>query len=116
MSYTYNPENFSHGCPDATIGQDTYIVTAFNPSDPSVEVDFQTGRGAWRGTALEGGKVTATMTIEVRDEDQNPPGKYTEFNYEDEDWVIKQVDFARQTGSASTWSLQLNKVIDNGST
>lgn len=109
----YNPDSFSHGCPPATIAAEEYIVTDYSISEPPVEIEFQTGTGAHRGTALEDGKLTATMTIEVEDTTQTAPALYATFDYQGKELVIKQIDFSRSAGSASTWSLQLNIVGDS---
>jgi hypothetical protein len=110
----YNPDTFDHGCPDATISDVAYIVTSFSDSNPPVEVDFQTGKGAHRGAALEQGKRTATMTIEVKDEAQTPPAVFATFTYQGSTWVIKQLDKSRAAATASTYNLQLNWVNDSG--
>lgn len=104
----YNPDSYDHGCPDVTILTEVYTVTAFSEDDPAVEVDFQTGSGAHKATALERGKRTATMTIEVGTQ-TNIPAQFATFDYEGSAWVIKNVTINKAASSPTTYNLALNR-------
>ena len=96
---------------DATIGADSYIVTAFNDAGAAaVEVNFSTSAGAWRGRRIESGERTATMSIECENAAQVAPAQFATFDYEGQTWVIKNVAKATSSTAPAAWSLNLGWV------
>lgn len=110
MATSYDPLTSAFTV-DATIGADSYIVTAFNDAGASpAETNFSNSNGSWRNRRIVKGERTASMTIECENAAQVAPEELTEFDYQGQTWVIKQVAKAISSTAPAAWTLTLGWV------
>lgn len=111
MPNTYDPTAAAVTV-DATITVNSvdinYIVTAFNDSGASpVGPDLSASDGSYRGARRVKGAREASMTIEIENGVQPIPPQFTEFEYDDHNWVIFQPAKAVSSTGAGSYTLSL---------